>query len=895
MSGSAGPFFHGLRFVHAISLGANCETAHQLRRLGRLSLHGLFDWLVTPIDAIDPILADDGAQLARSFVSANNGTSVRCGAYGLLYHHEFPREPPGEAFRFDAELIAQCRRKLSHKFATLLGACAGSGPVVFIRTGPGSDLAWDARRAPVDADLRRLEASIERRFPELDFRLLVIDTSPEPQFTPPPPGDRLEVVHAPRRRVVGWALDDMDWDAIAARLRFATPADPAAQALNETLYGSGETQPGGASPEPPDHKARADLAFEHAIRLWRGGEAHAAAEVFSRLFADGYRADAFLDAYASLLTGERRFSDLLQRREDLVREGRPQRPRMEILAAHARLALGQDRDAAIRHAREREARSEWLAPHALMEALEAACVADRPFSFVRLGDGEARYALAAGLAQGPGLQLGDAAMLGDLVWSNWFGTRMSEADPRALARLARDYARAVVDADVLGVADAHRLASDTSHFGYLAAQETWLRHALKRGSSRRRFTSALNHYALDALSPHLSRLLAGRAFVAAVSPHPDLAHRLATALNIPQHADYPIPAEGRLPTAEATRLKGAHFPDRCQALLHQLRVPARGSVFVVAAGLLGKVYCHRIKALGGVAIDIGSVADGWMGFDTRPGQMGGVKRLPTQTKSTARRASEEPAFARPQIAACVSMAKTGSTALTHALRQAGWPDAVHTHYFGPRSLAFKQRSFDASGIVPEPMMMASRRLVERVNNAVSEVRIVTSIRDPIGRFVAQFFANRFRATSSVDIDLQEAKHDLIAWVERAFGGDRTTEWMDDNLGSTLGINFRLAPFDRDRGSCRLEANGTRVAIFRQEDEIARKELELGWLMDLPRLDLLPINIASAKPYHDAYERFKTKFVAPHSWINKFYETDAIQHFYSQAEVASFKKFWSAPH
>lgn len=51
----------------------------------------------------------------------------------------------------------------------------------------------------------------------------------------------------------------------------------------------------------------------------------------------------------------------------------------------------------------------------------------------------------------------------------------------------------------------------------------------------------------------------------------------------------------------------------------ELEVPKRGAVFLVAAGLLGKVYCHRIHRLGGIAIDVGSVVDAWMGFGTRPG------------------------------------------------------------------------------------------------------------------------------------------------------------------------------------------------------------------------------------------------------------------------------------
>ena len=63
-----------------------------------------------------------------------------------------------------------------------------------------------------------------------------------------------------------------------------------------------------------------------------------------------------------------------------------------------------------------------------------------------------------------------------------------------------------------------------------------------------------------------------------------------------------------------------HFPGRYRKILGQIKVPQPGAVFLVAAGLLGKIYCDHIKALGGIAIDVGSVVDAWMALNTRPGQ-----------------------------------------------------------------------------------------------------------------------------------------------------------------------------------------------------------------------------------------------------------------------------------
>jgi len=44
----------------------------------------------------------------------------------------------------------------------------------------------------------------------------------------------------------------------------------------------------------------------------------------------------------------------------------------------------------------------------------------------------------------------------------------------------------------------------------------------------------------------------------------------------------------------------------------------RGSLYLVGAGGLGKIYCNTIKNCQGIALDIGSVFDAWAGIDSRP-------------------------------------------------------------------------------------------------------------------------------------------------------------------------------------------------------------------------------------------------------------------------------------
>jgi len=52
-------------------------------------------------------------------------------------------------------------------------------------------------------------------------------------------------------------------------------------------------------------------------------------------------------------------------------------------------------------------------------------------------------------------------------------------------------------------------------------------------------------------------------------------------------------------------------------LYKEIEVMYPGQLFLVAAGPLGKIYCQWVKERGGVALDFGSMADAWIGIDSR--------------------------------------------------------------------------------------------------------------------------------------------------------------------------------------------------------------------------------------------------------------------------------------
>ena len=61
----------------------------------------------------------------------------------------------------------------------------------------------------------------------------------------------------------------------------------------------------------------------------------------------------------------------------------------------------------------------------------------------------------------------------------------------------------------------------------------------------------------------------------------------------------------------------SHFDDYYQDVIENIYKDSYRRVYIVAAGFLGKIYCKHIKNAGGIGLDLGSIVDQWLGYDTR--------------------------------------------------------------------------------------------------------------------------------------------------------------------------------------------------------------------------------------------------------------------------------------
>lgn len=259
----------------------------------------------------------------------------------------------------------------------------------------------------------------------------------------------------------------------------------------------------------------------------------------------------------------------------------------------------------------------------LCDAVDAACwmmrriQASVPTSVIRLGPGEGHFLPVP-------RNLHDMRAQDQRIMMEWWWNR-DWPDAHRRRRVLTQFRTAVQRADMLGIVPESRILRIAqtpgkvlvAHRGHARVWAYTARHrnpgqAITSCLFQRDFTNwALWDDVLNALP--LRRLCW-------IAPH-DIAPYLSLRFAIATQDRILIPGEAKYSGLfdSRTAVPGTLI-EKHEDILISLKGNRRGQVWLVAAGLLGKIYCDRIKKHGGIALDIGSLVDDWMGYATRSGQ-----------------------------------------------------------------------------------------------------------------------------------------------------------------------------------------------------------------------------------------------------------------------------------
>jgi hypothetical protein len=248
---------------------------------------------------------------------------------------------------------------------------------------------------------------------------------------------------------------------------------------------------------------------------------------------------------------------------------------------------------------------------AMARLIESCVESGRAGSFVRLGDGEGNV-LALALGEYPAL----AEHCLRMTSTRHLGS--PEVLSAAVDELLPAYEATLRSATVIGfpgpfgallMMKRHRNPRPAQ--GLISVHRYLTRFAAELDLGAK--TGALAGFHLGLL-PHYGRLVSGRK-VGIVTCHEQLGAALRERMGARDVDVRPVPRQAKF--ANDPHDDTGHWPKRYHELMQELREIEPGTLWFVAAGMVGKPYCEVIRQAGGIAVDIGHAADVWVGMGTR--------------------------------------------------------------------------------------------------------------------------------------------------------------------------------------------------------------------------------------------------------------------------------------
>ncbi len=249
-----------------------------------------------------------------------------------------------------------------------------------------------------------------------------------------------------------------------------------------------------------------------------------------------------------------------------------------------------------------------------VEALVYAATSERrPFAMVRMGDGEGAWTIAGNCEEATFPELYQANRRSFL--HDWFGSAQLMTS-EAFYKFARELTEDLKSADVVGLPEANRMRDEFASlsrrgvpscinllrtFGVIDGE--------KASGPRPSLCSANIH--IDLMhAGFFERLIGTHDRFGLVTSYRNLPEVLRARGSEVAHTHF-VPGDSRN-FWQTDGTPDCQFPDHYERVMAELsRGDHGGVIYLVAAGYVGKRYCTEIKRRGGIALDIGAIANRW--------------------------------------------------------------------------------------------------------------------------------------------------------------------------------------------------------------------------------------------------------------------------------------------
>ena len=247
------------------------------------------------------------------------------------------------------------------------------------------------------------------------------------------------------------------------------------------------------------------------------------------------------------------------------------------------------------------------------------------------------------------------------------------------------------------------------------------------------------------------------------------------------------------------------------------------------------------------------------------------------------------------------MAKVGSRTIVRSLR-ASRPQApvFHLHTLTQDGTEEMERFYRWSRVPALPgagHLLLSRYLRAQLRKGVVPGRwkVITMVRDPVARNLSLVFQLGRRLVPDFKRQCAAGQLDPMEIFER-FGREFPGQldcmrWFPNELQRVFGVDVFATPFDREAGFQVYRGSTADVLLLRTEDLDRVGAPALREFLDLRELHWRQSNIGATKSLGHHYTGVLQRAVFPRAFVDRYYDSPAVRHFYSPIELDRFRSRW----
>jgi len=216
------------------------------------------------------------------------------------------------------------------------------------------------------------------------------------------------------------------------------------------------------------------------------------------------------------------------------------------------------------------------------------------------------------------------------------------------------------------------------------------------------------------------------------------------------------------------------------------------------------------------------------------------------------------------------MGKVASSSIYHSLKKQ-YPGAVgHAHHIGSSNWASE--------------------LFYHWYKRGNQIKIISPIRDPIGRNVSSFFQQYSDYTKKEFEQLNLGTDKLINDFINQYPHDVPLTWFDDNIKKYFDIDIYDTEFS-STGSKVYSSNNVSLLVFRIDLDDLLKEKAIQEFLDFESFRLCNKNVSSNKEYYDIYKQFINTIRLPEAYLLKMKNSKFFNYFYTNNEIEKIISRW----